>query len=453
MAEPTLPYTLTNGTTANASEVQSNDQALLDAITDGTKDIECAALTTTGSVTLGNSSTDTVTFNASLGSHVVPATTFLYDLGSSTIGMRDVYFGSADSAARTTKIRGATVASSYTLTLPTTGGTAGHKLRTDGSGTTSWAGDIPFAITATVAASALTVALKGADGNDPSATNPVDIAFRNATATTGTPSFVAATAATSVVVSSGSTLGHKSAIPHFIYVYALNNAGTIELAVSSVRFDDGSVQSTTAEGGGGAADSNRVLYSTTARANVAVRLLGRLTSTQAAAGTWATAISEISLPPFQEQVIHASYKLTASTANASIADSSDEILDYDTKVSDTHNIVTVGASWAAVIPRSGFYLVEAALASGNDAWTVGEVFQIKFYVGGAESCILAYLRVQETDSFAANTNGSKVLYLAAGDSVDFRGRHTQGGSLNIDTGTDGYVRCGLTYIGPRLVTS
>jgi hypothetical protein len=117
MAEPTLPYTLTNGTTANASEVQQNDQALLDAITDGTKDIEVAALTTLGSVTLGNSSVDTVTWNGSLASHVLPSANTTHNIGSATLGLLSVYIGG--SSTFTTRLLGGTQTGSHTLTLPT----------------------------------------------------------------------------------------------------------------------------------------------------------------------------------------------------------------------------------------------------------------------------------------------------------------------------------------------
>ncbi len=45
MPEPGLPYTLTNGSAADADQVQANDAALLAGITDGTKDLEIAGLT------------------------------------------------------------------------------------------------------------------------------------------------------------------------------------------------------------------------------------------------------------------------------------------------------------------------------------------------------------------------------------------------------------------------
>lgn len=153
-------------------------------------------------------------------------------------------------------------------------------------------------LTAAVAASALTIALVGSNGSNASATNPIRISFRSSTAATGTYVARYITAALSTVISSGSTAGHASAIASYLYIYAIDNAGTVELAWSSSIFDEGTRQSTTAEGGAGAATSRTTLYSTTARSNVGIRLIGRFSSTQATAGTWATAIAEISLPPF-----------------------------------------------------------------------------------------------------------------------------------------------------------
>jgi hypothetical protein len=151
-------------------------------------------------------------------------------------------------------------------------------------------------IAATVAAKALTVALKGADGNNPSATNPVVIGFRNATLTTGTPSVRTITGALSVVLSSGSTLGFTAAEVGRIYVWAIDNAGTVELALSRTAdiFPESNLVSTTAEGGAGGADSASVIYSTTARSNVACRCIGYIEiTTGAVAGEWDNAPTKI----------------------------------------------------------------------------------------------------------------------------------------------------------------
>jgi hypothetical protein len=154
-------------------------------------------------------------------------------------------------------------------------------------------------IATSVAANALTVALKDSSGADPSGGSPCKIAFRNATAATGTPSEVSATVATSVVVSSGSALGCTASVSCIVYVYAINNAGTIEMAViGQVLLDDGALQTSTAEGGAGAADSSGVLYSTAARATVPARLLGRIKITPGASFTWTTNSTEIANVPF-----------------------------------------------------------------------------------------------------------------------------------------------------------
>lgn len=151
-------------------------------------------------------------------------------------------------------------------------------------------------LAASVASSALTITLKTRAGADPSETTPVTIGFRATTATDGTYSSVKATAATSVTVSSGSTLGHVSAAAWPIYVYAINNAGTIELAVSTSIFDERYVRTSTTEGALGGADSPILMYSTTGRSGVAVRLIGILISTQATAGTWAAVPTSIAFP-------------------------------------------------------------------------------------------------------------------------------------------------------------
>lgn len=141
-------------------------------------------------------------------------------------------------------------------------------------------------ITASVAANALTVTL-----------NPCTLDFRSATLTSGAVNTRLINSAISMVVSSGSTLGTVSAQKSRLVVLAIDNAGTTELAIANiaggVNLDETGVISTTAEGGAGAADTSTVVYSTTARTSVPYRVVGYIESTQATAGTWATAPSTI----------------------------------------------------------------------------------------------------------------------------------------------------------------
>lgn len=154
-------------------------------------------------------------------------------------------------------------------------------------------------LAASVGSSALTISLKDGAGNTPSAASPCKISFRNATATTGTYSTVAATAATTLVVSNGSAIGCVATVSCTLYVYAINNAGTVVLGVvSGASFDPGTVQSSTAEGGAGAADTLGTMYSTAAQSSKAVRLIGRVVVTPAASFAWTASPTEISNVPF-----------------------------------------------------------------------------------------------------------------------------------------------------------
>jgi hypothetical protein len=225
-------------------------------------------------------------------------------------------------------------------------------------------------IATSVGSSALTITLKDAAGSTPTALSPCRISFRNATAATGTYSSVDITAATSVVISSGSTLGCVSAVACSVYVYAINNAGTVVLAAGEPLLDAGSVQSSTAEGGAGAADSNQLIYSTAAQSSKAVRLLARLTVTEATAGTWASNVTEISDVPFEIKTPSASY---SSTAGNSFSSGIDTTLSFSTKAWDTHGAYSSG-SGTYTCPETGKFQAHGKItfvafnSAGNNGW-------------------------------------------------------------------------------------
>lgn len=152
-------------------------------------------------------------------------------------------------------------------------------------------------LSTSVATNALTVTLTDAAGNTPSQTStpPVAIGFRSATATSGTVSSVQVSAATSIVVPSGTTIGTVSTAAAWIYVYAVNNAGTVVIGLSLNQFDEGSLQTTTAISGGASAST---LYTTSLVSNAAVRLIGRIKITEATAGTWVSNATEVANLPF-----------------------------------------------------------------------------------------------------------------------------------------------------------
>ena len=143
-------------------------------------------------------------------------------------------------------------------------------------------------LSTSVAANALTIALKQADGStDPTIGVGVSkIAFRSSTLTSGANIMRSISAALSVVIPSGTTLGTISGRGEYLSVCAIDNAGVVELAIGvGVFVDEGALVSTVAISGGTARGT---LYSTTARSNVPVRLISRILITEATAGTWAS---------------------------------------------------------------------------------------------------------------------------------------------------------------------
>ena len=149
-----------------------------------------------------------------------------------------------------------------------------------------------YSLTATVASSALTISLKNAAGANAAAGDPAGFAFRSATLASGDNSLVKLTGSLSGVVASGATLGHTNAVENPIFVGVLNNAGTLELCWSTTPWDEGERITTTAAGAGSTSAS--LIYSTSARTNVASKIVGKLLSTQTTAGTWAAVPTNIS---------------------------------------------------------------------------------------------------------------------------------------------------------------
>lgn len=214
----------------------------------------------------------------------------------SVSGQSDVV---ADSAADTL-----TLVAGTNVTITTNASTDTITIAASGGGGSAAAAIIPqnVGLAVSASASALTISLKGSDGNDPSGSNIVYLPFRSATGTTGTETTVQVTAATSLTISSGSTLGVTSSTAFRVWVVAFNDAGTIRLgAVNCVTISssrptavlgliDDSLGSSTAEGGAGAADSAGVIYTGTAVSSKAYRILGYVewNTSGVTAGTWTT---------------------------------------------------------------------------------------------------------------------------------------------------------------------
>ncbi len=129
------------------------------------------------------------------------------------------------------------------------------------------------------AANATTFAVKTLGGLDPSTMDPVYFLFRSSTVGTGAFVVRVVTGALSVTIVSGATMGFGAATAARIWLTAIDNAGTVELAVINCR--DG-IKTYPLQGWGivsttvmnTSSDSAAVMYSTSARSNVPYLTLG-----------------------------------------------------------------------------------------------------------------------------------------------------------------------------------
>lgn len=129
MAAPSLTYTLTNGNTADASQVMQDLNDLLNGYSDGTKDLTISALIANGAVSfkgtvgLGDSTADDITVTGSLASTIPIKTNNAFDFGSSTLGLAGVYLGGGG-VGLTCRLVAASHATTRTYTFPDAGAAA-----------------------------------------------------------------------------------------------------------------------------------------------------------------------------------------------------------------------------------------------------------------------------------------------------------------------------------------
>jgi len=146
-------------------------------------------------------------------------------------------------------------------------------------------------IKTSVSSSALTVTLTQADGSTaPSVGSPVHISLRGSTEGVGSVSLYnqrAVTSSISLTVPAGATLG-CAAGNCYVYVYAIDNAGTVQLGVVSNYKLDESLPWSTATLNGSSNTSGGLYSPGSIVSSAPVRFLARLRTNEATPGQWVT---------------------------------------------------------------------------------------------------------------------------------------------------------------------
>lgn len=116
---------------------------------------------------------------------------------------------------------------------------------------------------------------------------------------------------------------------------------------------------------------------------------------------------------FPDKIVEAVYEVTSSSSNTSIADNSAEIIDYDSKVVDSHNAVTTGVSWKFTAPRTSTYYLEGALQWATNANLNSTLIQL--YKNNS-----LYRPLRFTASNELGVQYARALVLQEGDTIDIR---------------------------------
>lgn len=158
-------------------------------------------------------------------------------------------------------------------------------------------------ISVTKIANAMTIAITQKDGatNPSTGTGAVTVGIID-NFTSGKYNQKSITTSLSLTVASGATLGTTNNASTTIYVYLIDvpNSGAevasgVELAVSCRLFREDALLTTTALSG--SSNTFTTAYSTTARANLKFRLIGKIVNQETTAGTWNSSVNQIQLAP------------------------------------------------------------------------------------------------------------------------------------------------------------
>jgi hypothetical protein len=116
-----------------------------------------------------------------------------------------------------------------------------------------------------------------------------------------------------------------------------------------------------------------------------------------------------------------------TSAGPTINSGSITLVDYPTKVIDTHNAVTTGASWKFTAPVSGIYQTNIAWKYTASTYAGTSNFVCYLYKNGSLQHELGFMRTENgSASIAPAATGNSLIELKAGDTIDFRLFHDNG---------------------------
>jgi len=138
------------------------------------------------------------------------------------------------------------------------------------------------------------------------------------------------------------------------------------------------------------------------------------------------------------------YAFYQSNAENAVAHATLTIFNFEDKVIDTHNCVTVGAAWKFTAPMTANYIAATGILwAANAEWAAGEALSLQLYKNGVFYCSVNQMNNQVANS-QCFIGGSIPIYLKTGDYISFKIYHNMGvgTTLTAYSGAE-YVWCAI----------
>lgn len=119
------------------------------------------------------------------------------------------------------------------------------------------------------------------------------------------------------------------------------------------------------------------------------------------------------------QTLLSSEKVVAvynTSAGQSVSNGS--IINFNSKVEDTHNAVTTGASWTFTAPRGGYAKVSANTVTGSTSTTLGQFYEVVINKNGSNFRSLTRDRSENTQVRPYNSGGAVLVPVNKGDTIN-----------------------------------
>lgn len=149
----------------------------------------------------------------------------------------------------------------------------------------------------------------------------------------------------------------------------------------------------------------------------------------------------------QERRVSVAARYTSAAGQSIPSDAANAtVINFGTKVFDTHDAVITGANWRFIAPVRGAYLVSASLLfARTTTWAFGEFGALLVFVNSALAGYLDRKDNYPNSDLHMQLSGSMIVNVATGDAISVRVLQTSGAALTLFNST-AYVYCSIARL-------